>query len=136
MLVIPDSCFYTITDESQFAFMSDSEDQPILRVHSILTPLLSLDAFSSAWLLPPLSPLCCFKVTPSSFSSTPFIHFSIPWFLPSYTLHILFSSPSFSCFSCTSTLLFFLNYFLWHLIFISMMLINLLTQYITLFPMA
>lgn len=137
MLVIPDSCSYTITDKAQFASMSDSEDQLILRVQSVLTPLLSLDALSSAWLLPSLSPLCCFKITPSSFSSTLFIHLSIPWLLPSYTLRTLFSSPSFPCFSFTSTLLFFLNYFLWHLNFISfMMLINLLTQYIIPFPMA
>lgn len=136
MLVIPDSCSYSITDKSQFAFMSDSEDQPSLRVQSVLTPLLSLDALPSAWLLPFLSPLCCFKVIPSSFSSTLFIHLSISWLLPSYTLHILFSSPSFPCFSCTSNLLFFLNYFLWHLIFISMTLINLLTQCIKPFPIA
>lgn len=136
MLVIPDSCSYTITDKSQFTSISDSEDQPILRVQSVLTPLLSLDALSSAWLLSSPSFLCCFKVIPSSFSSTLFIHLSIPWLLPSYTLHTPFSSPSFPCFSCTSTLLFFLYYFLWHLIFISMMLINLLTQYIIPFPMA
>lgn len=46
MLAVPDSYSYTITDKSQFALMSDSKNQPVLRVQSAFALLLSLDALN------------------------------------------------------------------------------------------
>lgn len=46
MLAIPNSYSYTIRDKSQFALISDSKNQPVLRVQPALALLLSLDALN------------------------------------------------------------------------------------------